>query len=58
MHWENNAGTFRFEKLVSGLEFGFTARLAVVHEVFAGLPLVQLEFQTRMPGFAEPQPEA
>jgi hypothetical protein len=59
MHWENNSGTFRFEELVSGLEFGFTARLALVREVFAGLPLVQLEFQTRVPWvLAEPQPEA
>ena len=58
MHWENNIGTFRFEKLVSGLEFGFTARLAIVHEVFGGLPLVQLEFQTHVPWvLAEPPPE-
>ncbi len=59
MHWENNTGTFRFEELVSGLEFGFTVRLALVREVFAGLPLVQLEFQTRVPWvLAEPEPEA
>lgn len=59
MHWENNTGTFRFEELVPGLEFGFTARLTLVREVFGGLPLVQLEFQTRVPWvLAEQEPEA
>ncbi len=59
MHWENNTGSFRFKEFVSGLEFGFTARLALVREVFAALPLVQLEFQTRVPWvLGEPEPEA
>ena len=57
VHWSNGTGTFRFEELVPGLEFGFTARLALVREVFAGLPLVQLEFQTRVPWvLPEPAP--
>jgi len=42
---------------VAGLEFGLTARLALVREVFAGLPVVQLEFQTRVPwALAESEP--
>jgi hypothetical protein len=52
-------GTFRFEELVPGLEFGFTSRLALVRPVFAGMPVVQLEFQTRVPWvLAEPESEA
>ena len=59
MHWDGSSGTFRFEELVPGLEFGFSARLALVREAFAGLPLVQLEFQTRVPWvLAEPEPDA
>jgi hypothetical protein len=59
MHWVDGTGVFRFEELVPGLEFGFTARLALVPGVFAGLPVVQLEFQTRVPWvLAEAQPEA
>jgi hypothetical protein len=59
MHWENNTGTFRLEVMGAGLEFGLTARLALVREVFAGLPVVQLEFQTRVPWvLAEPELEA
>jgi len=59
MHWEGGTGTFRFEELVPDLEFGFTARLALVREPFAGLTLVQLEFQTRVPWvLAEAEPEA
>lgn len=59
MHWEGNSGTYRFEELVPGLEFGFSARLALVREAFTGLPLAQLEFQTRVPWvIAEPEPEA
>jgi len=59
MHWENNTGTYRLEELVPGLQFGFTARLSIVREVFAGLPVVQLEFQTRVPWvLAEAEPEA
>jgi hypothetical protein len=58
MHWENNIGTFQLEELQSNLEFGFTSRLALVRGVFAGLPLVQLEFQTHVPWvLAEPEPE-
>lgn len=48
----------RFEELVPGLEFGFTNRLALVHDAFAGLPLVQLEFHTRVPWIlAESEPD-
>jgi hypothetical protein len=44
--------------LVPGLKFGFSSYLALVREVFAGLPLVQLEFETRVPWvLAEPEPE-
>ncbi|MFO7907295.1 MAG: hypothetical protein ACQESR_01425 [Planctomycetota bacterium] len=59
IHWENNTGTFRFEQLGSRLAFGLTGRLALVREAFAGMPLVQLEFQTCVPWvLAEPEPEA
>jgi hypothetical protein len=59
MHWNGNSGTFRFEELVPGLEFGFSAQLALVREAFGGLPLLQLEFQTRVPWvLAEPEPGA
>jgi hypothetical protein len=58
MQWVDGTGTFHFEELVSGLEFGFSARLVLVPEVFVGRPLVQLEFQTRVPWvLAEPEPE-
>jgi hypothetical protein len=58
IHWASNSGTYRFEELVPGLEFGFSARLNLVREAFAGLPLVQLEFQTRVPWvLAEPEPD-
>jgi hypothetical protein len=46
---ENGASTFWFEEFRPGFEFGFSARLALVQHVFTGLPLVQLEFQTRVP---------
>ena len=49
VHEVNGTGTFRYEQFIPGLEFGFTTRLALVHNVFAGLPVVQLEFQTRVP---------
>lgn len=51
-------GTYQFEELVPGLQVGFTARLALVPEAFAGLPLVQFEFQTLVPWvLAEPEPD-
>jgi hypothetical protein len=54
---KTGTGTLQFEELVPGLEFGFTVSLALVREVFQGLPLVQLEFQTRVPWvLAEPEP--
>jgi hypothetical protein len=57
LHWENNTGTYRLEKLTPAVEFGFSARLVLVPEAFVGLPLVQLEFQTRVPWVrAEPSP--
>jgi hypothetical protein len=59
LHWEKGNGTFRFEELGSGLEFGFSADLALVRQAFTGLPLVQLEFQTRVAWvLPEPEPEA
>lgn len=58
VHWAEGSGTFRFEELVRSLEFGFSAQLALVREAFAGLPVVQLEFQTRVPWvLAESEPE-
>jgi hypothetical protein len=58
MQWSDGSGTYHFEELVRGLEFGLTARLALVREVFAGLPIVQLEFQTRVPWvLTEAEPE-
>lgn len=58
MRRSGTVGTFRFEELVPGFEFGFSARLALVGAAFAGLPLVQLEFMTRVPWvLAEPEPD-
>jgi hypothetical protein len=38
---------------------GYLLSLALVREVFGGLPIVQLEFQTRVPWMlSEPAPEA
>ena len=55
--WVDNHGTYQFEKLASGCEFGFSARSSLVPEVFAGLPTVQLEFVTHVPWvLAEPEP--
>jgi hypothetical protein len=50
-------GTFRFEQLVPGFDFGLSAQLALVRAPFEGNPLVQLEFQTRVPWvLLEPEP--
>lgn len=58
LHWENGTGTFRFEELVPGMEFGLSSRLALVAEVFSDLSLIQLEFQTRVPWVLdEPAPD-
>lgn len=55
MHWDGHSGSFQFEELVPGFEFGFSAGLTLVREAFSGLPLLQLEFQTRVPWvLAEP----
>jgi hypothetical protein len=57
MFWANNSGTMRFEKLVCGVEFGFSTQLSLVREFFDGQSLLQLEFQTRVPWvLAEPEP--
>jgi hypothetical protein len=54
---KTGTGTFLFEELVPGLEFGFAAGLALVRVPFQGLPLVQLEFQTKVPWvLGEPEP--
>jgi len=42
-------GAYEFEKLPSEFEFGFTSRLSLVPDAFAGHPIVQLEFVTRVP---------
>jgi hypothetical protein len=58
MPWKGNIGTFELEQLLPGLEFGLTNQLALVPQVFTGLPVVQLEFQTRVPWVLnEPEPE-
>lgn len=58
VEWVNNVGLMRFEELVPGLKFGFSSYLALVREVFEGLPLIQLKFETRVPWvLAEPEPE-
>jgi hypothetical protein len=55
--WSGNHGTYQFEKLASGCEFGFSSRLALIPVVFEGLPLVQLEFVTHVPWvLAEAEP--
>jgi len=57
LQWSGTGGTYRFEELVPGLEFGFSARLALVRQVFQSKPLIQLEFQTRIPWvLAVPEP--
>src|SRR5436853_2955531 len=38
LQWSDGIGTFHFEELEPGLEFGFSARRALVREVFASLP--------------------
>jgi hypothetical protein len=59
IHEVHGTGRFQFEELVPGLEFGFTTRLALVPPVFAGLPVLQLEFQARVPWvLTDPEPEA
>jgi len=49
VRWNGNVGIFRYEVLAPGCEFGFSDRLASVREAFEGLPLIQLEFTTRVP---------
>ena len=46
---QGNVGNFCFEQFQRGLEFGFTTNLCLVPEVFAELPITQLEFQTLIP---------
>lgn len=58
LRWENNVGIFEFVELVPGFKYGLTKHLALVPEVFAGFPLVQLEFETHVPWvLAEADPE-
>lgn len=58
MHWRNGTGTYRFEQLVPGFEFGFGANLDLVRDEFKPHPLVQLVFQTRVAWVLdEPEPE-
>lgn len=55
--YSGNTGSYRFEELVPGLEFGFGSHLSLVRSEFAELSIVQLEFQTRVPWvLAEPEP--
>ncbi len=57
LQWSGSGGTYRFEELVPGLEFGFGARLALVPQVFQSAAVIQLEFQTRVPWvLTEPEP--
>jgi len=57
MQMSGSTGTFRFEQLVPGFEFGLGAQLALVREPFDGHPVVQLEFQTGVPWvLVEPEP--
>jgi hypothetical protein len=56
---KSRVGTYREEELVPGLSFGLSAELHLVREAFTGLPLVQLEFTTRVPWvLAEPEPDS
>jgi hypothetical protein len=55
--WENNTGHYHYEKLESGIEFGFTRELALVNDAFAEMSVIQLEFQTLVPWLLnEPEP--
>jgi hypothetical protein len=51
-------GQYHFEPFEPDLELGLTPHLSLVREVFAGLSVVQLEFQTRVPWvLSEPEPD-
>jgi hypothetical protein len=51
-------GVYKFEDWVLGCQFGFTSQIVLLPEVFAGLSVTQLEFQTRVPWvLGEPEPD-
>lgn len=50
-------GHFQFEQLAPCFEFGLSHHLQLVRSAFGSNPLVQLEFQTRVPWvLGEPEP--
>lgn len=42
-------GTYDFERIGEAFDFGFTSHIALVPTAFGDHPIVQLEFQTRIP---------
>jgi hypothetical protein len=57
IRWTGDAGFYRFDDLVPGLQFGFTTRIALAPDVFRGLPVVQLEFCARVSWvLSDPEP--
>ena len=57
IRWNGRSGTYRFEQLVPGCEFGFRADAVLVPAVFNGRRVVQLEFVTRVPwSLSDPEP--
>jgi hypothetical protein len=49
MQLSDGIGRFRFEALVPGFEFGLGTHCVLARDAFGACPLVQLDFQTRVP---------
>jgi hypothetical protein len=49
MQMVNGHGTYDLEPIADQFEFGFTSEAGLVPESFAGVQVVQLEFQTKIP---------
>jgi hypothetical protein len=45
----NSHGTYDLERIEAGFDFGFTSNVALVPAAFGSNPIVQLEFQTKIP---------
>jgi len=57
VHRDGASGTYRFETLVPGLEFGFGRQLDLLPEPFKAGPAVQLDFFTRIPWTLDEPPD-
>ena len=53
VHWTETSGTWDLEALTGGFSAGLTIELALVPEALRSLPVLQLEFQAKVPWVLE-----